>query len=181
MIPQVQYRRCWRDGQRVNRGGAMAVKKVCPFCDKTEHRIESWNVEGGDNHTEYAVMCENCGAFGPNDLGKSGAIEMWNLRRPMNAATARAEQLEAELAMSEQIRKDCADTVNRMRQALESVEWTYTPDGCGGEELTCPWCGGYPIDDEERAAGIRDHTPDCQRQAALRATEGGEEEEGIGS
>lgn len=52
--------------------------KKCPFCAYTGNRIEAWEVRG---HIEYAVMCLNCGALGPNDLGKSGAVEMWDIRR----------------------------------------------------------------------------------------------------
>ena len=55
--------------------------KPCPFCAYTKTRIESWVVASYSSYTEYAVMCENCGAFGPNDLGKSGAAVMWNMRR----------------------------------------------------------------------------------------------------
>lgn len=53
----------------------------CPFCAYDKTRVESWQTEAPDKHTEYAVLCLNCGAFGPNDLGRSGAIEAWNMRR----------------------------------------------------------------------------------------------------
>ena len=53
-------------------------KEKCPFCAYDHSRIET--LDAGD-HAEYAVMCANCGAFGPNDLGKSGAVEAWNMRR----------------------------------------------------------------------------------------------------
>jgi hypothetical protein len=57
----------------------------CPFCAYTKHRVESWTVgESRGQHTEYAVMCLNCGAFGPNDLGESGAVEGWNMRREVH-------------------------------------------------------------------------------------------------
>lgn len=52
--------------------------KPCPFCACPDTRIEA--IPAG-NHTEYAVMCTNCGAYGPNDLGRSGACEMWDMRR----------------------------------------------------------------------------------------------------
>lgn len=52
--------------------------KPCPFCASESLRIEE--LPAG-NHKEFAVMCQNCGAFGPNDLGQSGAVEMWELRR----------------------------------------------------------------------------------------------------
>jgi hypothetical protein len=56
--------------------------KPCPFCAYDKARIEKWEVgEGRGKHVEYAVVCENCGCFGPNDLGWSGAVEMWNMRR----------------------------------------------------------------------------------------------------
>ena len=54
------------------------ASKPCPFCASTDNRIEEVPASG---HMEYAVMCENCGAFGPNDLGQSGAVEMWDMRR----------------------------------------------------------------------------------------------------
>lgn len=52
--------------------------KPCPFCASENLSIET--LQAG-NHSEYAVMCKNCGSFGPNDLGQSGAVEMWDLRR----------------------------------------------------------------------------------------------------
>jgi hypothetical protein len=53
--------------------------KSCPFCASREIVCEQTDVGEG-----WIVWCRNCGAFGPNDLGWSGAIEMWNMRRPMN-------------------------------------------------------------------------------------------------
>ena len=56
----------------------MQDRKPCPFCASPKTRIDEWPVA---LHTEYAGACEHCGATGPYDLGVSGAIEMWNLRR----------------------------------------------------------------------------------------------------
>ena len=67
------------------------MRKKCPFCGYTKTRIEDWPV--GD-HTEYAVMCLNCGAFGPNDLGRSGAIESWNMRREVYPPAHNREAIE---------------------------------------------------------------------------------------
>jgi len=50
----------------------------CPFCGSDQNQIE---VLESYSHNEYAVLCTNCGAFGPNDLGKLGAAEMWDMRR----------------------------------------------------------------------------------------------------
>lgn len=55
--------------------------KPCPFCGVLNPSIEQAAVGTLDRHFEYFVVCENCGATGPSDLGKSGAVEMWNLRR----------------------------------------------------------------------------------------------------
>lgn len=55
--------------------------KACPFCDHAGTVVRSFDTDANDHHREYVVMCANCGAEGPSDLGKSGAIEMWNLRR----------------------------------------------------------------------------------------------------
>jgi len=62
--------------------------KPCPFCAYDGVRFENLNAE---THLEYSVMCTNCGAFGPNDLGKSGALEMWNLRRDKFPASQPAQ------------------------------------------------------------------------------------------
>ena len=60
----------------------MPDRKPCPFCAYTKNRIEKNAVlHTNSQHYEYYVTCENCGACGPTDLGESGAIEMWNLRR----------------------------------------------------------------------------------------------------
>lgn len=57
--------------------------KPCPFCAYTKVGFNTWPIEFRSklHHTEYTVWCKNCGAEGPNDLGMSGAVEMWNLRR----------------------------------------------------------------------------------------------------
>lgn len=52
--------------------------KPCPFCAYDNADVIDWQAL---DHTEYAVLCLNCGAQGPNDLGKSGAREAWNRRR----------------------------------------------------------------------------------------------------
>ena len=54
----------------------------CPFCASEDVRAIFYTVsQGTQSHKEWQVACQNCGACGPNDLGKSGAIEMWNMRR----------------------------------------------------------------------------------------------------
>ena len=50
--------------------------KPCPFCASDDIRCSLNNREKG-----WVCWCKNCGAIGPNDLGWSGAIEMWNMRR----------------------------------------------------------------------------------------------------
>lgn len=56
--------------------------KPCPFCGTPEPFI--LHVDG-----RYSVLCSHtdCGAEGPVDLGRSGAIEAWNTR----AETVKAE------------------------------------------------------------------------------------------
>jgi len=53
----------------------MSKLKPCPFCGYVEvtkvFRDDTW----------YYVICDKCGACGPADLGKSGAIEAWNERK----------------------------------------------------------------------------------------------------
>jgi hypothetical protein len=53
--------------ERLTKSIIMKETKNCPFCASIEIRCET-----------------SCGAIGPNDLGWSGAVESWNLRRPMD-------------------------------------------------------------------------------------------------
>ena len=58
--------------------------KPCPFCASPQNRIDydiSREPTNSKQPTYVYIVCENCGAIGPSDLGRSGAIEMWNLRR----------------------------------------------------------------------------------------------------
>jgi len=57
--------------------------KQCPFCASKDTEVRKFVAQEGSpgKHFEHAVMCLNCGAYGPNDLGESGAIEAWNMRR----------------------------------------------------------------------------------------------------
>jgi predicted ATP-dependent serine protease len=85
----------------------------CPFCgaegpDKI--LVDQWPVTGTQgeySHNEYAYACQNCGAIGPNDLGKSGALEQWNMRRQQ------ADLLEL------------ADAVNHHFKSEMSIDWDY--------------------------------------------------------
>ena len=54
--------------------------KQCPFCASDMVEVERFSTQTADSRVEFAVCCRGCGASGPNDLGRSGAIEMWNLR-----------------------------------------------------------------------------------------------------
>lgn len=61
----------------------MTQRKNCPFCANDNLQLDSWIVgeDAPSQHIEWSVACQNCGAYGPNDLGKSGAEEAWNIRR----------------------------------------------------------------------------------------------------
>lgn len=63
--------------------------ELCPFCGSGDVGASTWEIDNRDgqhDHDEFAVMCDNCGAQGPNALSVSDARRMWNLRRPMDAA-----------------------------------------------------------------------------------------------
>ena len=99
---------------------------------------------------------------------KRGDVYIGNIikhRPPMNRPPRKGEVEACAPYLDRQIRKDCANTVNRMRQALEAVEWI-PQDRHNPGPSECPWC-----------YGVDSHNENCQRQAALRATEGGEEGE----
>ena len=54
--------------------------------------------------------------------------------------------------------------------ALKKVEHVGTYDHDGTRYEVCPWCGWHFDDDI-----LRNHAPDCQRQAALRLCGGGDD------
>ena len=53
--------------------------KRCPYCAFAD-TMENITADKS-NRYEYAVMCQNCGARGPNEVSEARAIEMWNMRR----------------------------------------------------------------------------------------------------
>jgi Lar family restriction alleviation protein len=64
----------------------------CPFCGKNNGlTLELTPSET----TRHFVMCTDCGAEGPYDLGESGAIESWNTRPVEDKLRARIAELEA--------------------------------------------------------------------------------------
>lgn len=69
----------------------MSELKPCPFCgsDKLSNAINGC--------FEPSIACDNCGAYGPNDISKEDAVRMWNLRRPEDALRARIAELEARI------------------------------------------------------------------------------------
>ena len=62
------------------------MMKNCPFCSHDQSRVDERVVSEGRpaEHKECAVMCLNCGAFGPNALGYYSAEKMWNMRRELD-------------------------------------------------------------------------------------------------
>jgi Lar family restriction alleviation protein len=61
----------------------------CPFCGKNNGlTLELTPSET----TRHFVMCTDCGAEGPYDLGESGAIESWNTRPTEDALKTELEQ-----------------------------------------------------------------------------------------
>lgn len=52
----------------------------CPFCGYDAVEVISFEVEETQS-IEFAVTCQNCSCFGPNDISLERAAEMWNLRR----------------------------------------------------------------------------------------------------
>jgi Lar family restriction alleviation protein len=57
--------------------------KPCPFCASTNLTGET-SIVPGDVQVQQEtnrIVCLNCGAQGPNELTKEGALKMWNMRR----------------------------------------------------------------------------------------------------
>jgi hypothetical protein len=60
----------------------MDEHKPCPFCASLDlHEREHYIQHHVNGHHEWTIICNNCGAEGPNDLGISGAWHMWDMRR----------------------------------------------------------------------------------------------------
>ncbi len=74
--------------------------KRCPFCASRSLKCEDIGI--GES---WICWCGNCGAIGPNDLGWSGAIEMWNMRRLLE--TENEKLLEAIKDLEELFEKEC--------------------------------------------------------------------------
>lgn len=81
-----------------------------------------------------------------------------SLSMALDTATARAEAAEAELAASR-------EQVRVLRECIEAVEWVEVPIDDTGY-MQCKWCLHYEC---------FGHADDCQRQAAIAATEGATE------
>ena len=52
--------------------------KPCPFCGSSDVKVMTAVVN--EYRTLWAAICQKCDAWGPTDLGKSGAAEAWNNR-----------------------------------------------------------------------------------------------------
>ncbi len=50
--------------------------KPCPFCSSRKVEIVTFHQRG----EHYLVRCKTCGAKGPFDYERTGAIEKWNRR-----------------------------------------------------------------------------------------------------
>ncbi len=78
--------------------------KLCPFCSIGNIAVES--EEGELFH--WFCWCDNCGARGPNNINDSGAIEMWNMRRPYTLLEIENKKLrEAVKDLEELFEKEC--------------------------------------------------------------------------
>lgn len=94
--------------------------KPCPFCASTDTEIDKRAVTrflGNFDHYEYFVTCLNCGATGPNDLGESGAIEMWDMRRLQTEAETALAFTNRQLTIERQRTADCATVVLELEEA----------------------------------------------------------------
>jgi hypothetical protein len=68
--------------------------KNCPFCNSSDIKCD----RDTDRPAEpWVCWCANCGSYGPNDIGWSGAVEIWNLRRPYDILEE--EKIALELAL----------------------------------------------------------------------------------
>jgi Lar family restriction alleviation protein len=57
----------------------MSEKPIsCPFCG--DNALHTEPNEAIDGSSEFAVRCENCGAYGPWWDNRKGAIAAWNRR-----------------------------------------------------------------------------------------------------
>ena len=96
--------------------------KPCPFCASRDIVCEQTEIGEG-----WIVWCRNCGCFGPNDLGWSGAIEMWNLRRPTEAlvhgarlATIELDRIGSDIGFEEDRYRERIQALGTLHQALRN-------------------------------------------------------------
>ena len=91
----------------------------CPFCGK------STAVPGGEkveNHYEYFLWCNNCGARGPNEISPEKALEMWNLRRQPETQTEQPKPRYSEAGQA-------FDQIEDMLKTASSINITISPKG----------------------------------------------------
>lgn len=69
----------------------MYEMKECPFCGSDDIFCSQYD---GKN---WICSCNNCGCDGPTGIEWSGAVEMWNLRRPYDELEERRNNLELAL------------------------------------------------------------------------------------
>lgn len=70
----------------------------CPFCGSLVLDTSGW-----------AVLCDDCGAYGPQSKSRTNALHLWNKRRARSSARTTASQAEAESAsLTETICGKCA-------------------------------------------------------------------------
>jgi hypothetical protein len=110
--------------------------KPCPFCGSHDIDQSFW-MAGELGDRRGGPGCNNCGA--------TSEPEYWNARPLEDAAAAREKAL---------------------REALEAVEWVYSPSDVDTVyknygEYYCPFCDGEKPN----------HSSDCSRQAALALTQ----------
>lgn len=56
---------------------------MCPFCSGKPNNFTHWTVHYGEGDAEelHAVVCDECGAQGPESTFLEGAVILWNERK----------------------------------------------------------------------------------------------------
>lgn len=99
---------------------------VCPHCAS---EALGCAVLEHDNHDEYAIVCYNCGAVGPDELTRELAIQMYKMRRPMEVREREIDAGWNDVALELRARAESAEaSLVELAEAIAN-EFENWPDG----------------------------------------------------
>lgn len=133
--------------------------------------LEDWAAAGPVSHDEARAILTRFANSHFKNPGERARISI-----PADPKRDDDIRMAAYIVQCRNLSTENAELRRRLGEAekvCSSVEWSgrrYDVDGQTGYESSCPWCGGWELDQDDPKSG---HAPDCALAKVIRDAGGG--------